>query len=57
MGPNKLNWNKDSVNKNAQVIPRVPTSNHKSPFFQINDYIKLVKINNIFELFWGLNCF
>lgn len=33
MGPNKLNWNKDSVNKNAQVIPRVPTSNHKSSFF------------------------
>lgn len=33
MGPNKLNWNKDSVNKNAQVIPRVATSNHKSPFF------------------------
>lgn len=57
MGPNKLNWNKDSVNKNAQVIPRVPTSNHKSSFFQINDYVKLVKINNIFELFWGLNCF
>lgn len=52
MGPNKLNWNKDSVNKNAQVIPRVPTSNHKSFFFfQINDYVKLVKINNIFDSF------
>lgn len=51
MGPNRLNWNKDSVNKNAQVIPRVPTSNHKSSFFQISDYVKLVKINNIFDSF------
>lgn len=52
MGPNKLNWNKDSVNKNAQVIPRVPTSNHKSSFFfQINDYVKLVEINNVFDSF------